>query len=126
MFETDKHYNGYKLGVDRASAVANIDLKVTPWRPLSVSLGLEYRGGRKALFGPYVPGIELVDPQMHEGYNFLNMDDVINLHAGANYRINSTVGLWLQAHNLLNRRYDVLYGMGAQRIGFIAGASFNF
>ncbi len=126
MFETDKHYNGYKLGVDRASAVANIDLKVTPWRPLSVNLGLEYRGGRKALFGPYVPGIELVDPQMHEGYNFLNMDDVINLHAGANYRINSTVGLWLQAHNLLNRRYDVLYGMGAQRIGFIAGASFNF
>ena len=54
------------------------------------------------------------------------MKDVINLHAGANYRLNSMVSLWLQAHNLLNRRYDVLYGMGAQRIGFMVGASITF
>jgi len=52
--------------------------------------------------------------------------DVINLHAGANYRLNSTVNLWLQANNLLNRRYDILYGMGAQRIGVMVGASFTF
>jgi outer membrane receptor protein involved in Fe transport len=54
------------------------------------------------------------------------MDDVINFHAGAKYRFNSNVSLWLQAHNLLNRRYDILYGMGTQRIGFMAGASFTF
>ena len=54
------------------------------------------------------------------------MDDVINLHAGANYRINSTVSVWLQAHNLLNRRYDLLYGMGAQRIGVMGGVSLTF
>ena len=54
------------------------------------------------------------------------MDDVINLRAGANYRLNSTINLWLQAHNLLNRRYDILYGMGAQRIGFMAGVSLTF
>ena len=46
--------------------------------------------------------------------------------AGATYRLNSTVSLWLQAHNLLNRRYDILYGMGAQRIGFMVGAGFTF
>ena len=50
MFDSDKHYNNYKLGVDRASTVASIDLKVTPWRPLTVNAGLEYRGGRMALF----------------------------------------------------------------------------
>ncbi|MBR5674157.1 MAG: TonB-dependent receptor [Muribaculaceae bacterium] len=124
LYESDKHYNNYKLGVDRASTVANIDLKVTPWRPLTLNAGLEYRGGRMALFQNYsaydnaYPGTK--------SFEFVNMDDVINLKAGATYRLNSTVSLWLQAHNLLNRRYDILYGMGAQRIGFMAGASFTF
>jgi uncharacterized membrane-anchored protein len=124
LFASDKHYNNYKMGVDRASTVANIDLKVTPWRPLTFNAGLEYRGGRMALFGGqyYYPETESVSFQ----YDFVNMDDVINLHAGANYRLNSSVNLWLEAHNLLNRRYDILYGMGAQRIGLMVGAGFTF
>ncbi|MBR5170845.1 MAG: hypothetical protein IKW85_09795 [Muribaculaceae bacterium] len=120
MFASDTHYNGYKLGVDRASTVANIDLKVTPWRPLSVNLGLEYRGGRMALFN------NLRDENGNPRFVFENMSDVINLHAGANYRLNNNISLWLQAHNLLNRRYDLLYGLGAQRIGFMVGAGFTF
>jgi len=129
LFASDKHYNNYKLGVDRASTVADIDIKVHPWRPLTVNLGLEYRGGRMALFGNQTSiiidddgmAVENVSP-----FNFVKMADVINLHAGANYRLNSNVSLWLQAHNLLNRRYDILYGMGAQRIGFMLGAGFRF
>ena len=124
MFDSDKHYNNYKLGVDRASTVANIDLKVNPWRPLTINAGLEYRGGRMALFSTY--GIEESGDVILSKYEFINMDDVINLHAGANYRLNSNVSLWLQTHNLLNRRYDILYGMGAQRIGFMVGAGFTF
>ena len=124
MFESDTRYNNYKLGVDRASTVANIDLKVTPWRPLTLNAGLEYRGGRMALFNTR---IDSDDPYLAiRSYEFVKMDDVINLHAGANYRLNTTVNLWLQAHNLLNRRYDILYGMGAQRIGFMVGAGFTF
>jgi hypothetical protein len=126
MFESDKHYNNYKLGVDRASTVANIDLKVTPWRPLTLDLGLEYRGGRMALFHTPANAAATDVVVVNNPYEFVKMRDVINLHAGANYRLNSTVSLWLQAHNLLNRRYDVLYGMGAQRIGFMVGASFTF
>ena len=120
MFESDSHYNGYKLGVDRASTVSNIDIKVNPWRPLTVNAGLEYRGGRMALFNTYNAA------QDDFAYEFVKMGDVINLHAGANYRLNSSVNLWLQAHNLLNRRYDILYGMGAQRIGVMVGAGFTF
>ncbi len=125
IFDSDKHYNNYKLGVDRASTVANIDLKVTPWRPLTLDLGLEYRGGRMALWRNLYQDTQmsLSDP---DSYTFEKMADVINLHAGANYRLNSNVNLWLQAHNLLNRRYDVLWGMGAQRIGFMVGAGFTF
>ena len=130
LFVTDSHYNGYKLGVDRASTVANVDLKINPWRPLSFDVGLEYRGGRMALFGnqPYVeitPAYE--EPRtLYTPFEFVDMDDVVNLHAGANYRLNSNVSLWLQAHNLLNRRYDILYGHGAQRIGAMAGVSLTF
>ena len=124
MFTNDKHYNNYKLGVDRASTVANFDIKVHPWRPLTLNAGLEYRGGRMALFRTesYFDGEGLIPGH----YDFVDMDDVINLHAGANYRLNSSVALWLQAHNLLNRRYDILYGMGAQRIGFMVGLTLTF
>ena len=126
MFDSDKHYNGYKMGVDRASTVANFDLKVTPWRPLTIDAGVEYRGGRMALFSNlYAIYNSDINPDAPY-YKFINMKDAVNLHAGANYRLNSTVSLWLQAHNLLNRRYDVLYGMGAQRIGIMAGAGFTF
>lgn len=114
LFLSDEHYNGYKLGVDRASTVANVDLKVNPWRPLSFNVGLEYRGGRMALF------------KLSDEYHFVDMDDVINLHAGVNYRVNSRFALWGQMHNLLNRRYDILYGQGAQRLGGMVGLSLTF
>ena len=120
MYSSDTHYNGYKMGVDRASTVANLGLKVTPWRPLTIDAGLEFRGGRMALFGYTEESIGSMR------YTFLDMDDVINLHVGANYRLNSNINLWLQTNNLLNRRYDLLYGMGAQRIGFMIGAGFTF
>ena len=129
LFESDSHYNGYKLGVDRASTVANIDIKVTPWRPLALNVGLEYRGGRMALFGhtSYSTVTPDLEPVMaYSNYNFVDMDDAIDLHLGANYRLTSSISLWLQAHNLLNRRYDILYGMGTQRIGFMVGAGFTF
>ena len=119
LFASDTHYNNYKLGVDRASTVSNIDIKVHPWRPLTLDAGLEYRGGRMALF-------HSLDLNGMSQYDFVNMNDVINLHVGANYRLNTSVNLWLQANNLLNRRYDLLYGMGAQRIGFMLGAGFTF
>ena len=123
FFATDKHYNNYKLGVDRASTVGDFDIKVHPWRPLTFDVGLEYRGGRMALFNYYISSPDYTNQIMYE---FVDMDDVINLHAGANYRLNSSINLWIQAHNLLNRRYDILYGQGAQRIGCMVGASFTF
>lgn len=119
FFANDKHYNNYKLGVDRASTVGNLDIKVHPWQPLTFDVGLEYRGGRMALFAEYT-GSNIPT------FQFVDMDDVINLHAGAKYRLNSSTHLWLQAHNLLNRRYDLLYGQGAQRIGVMAGVSLTF
>ena len=123
FFATDKHYNNYKLGVDRASTVGDFDIKVHPWRPLTFDVGLEYRGGRMALFNYYISSPEYTNQIMYE---FVDMDDVINLHAGANYRLNNNVALWLQAHNLLNRRYDILYGQGAQRIGCMVGLTLTF
>ena len=125
LFTTDNHYNGYKLGVDRASTVASVDVKVTPWKPLSLEVGLDYRGGRMALFAPGAI-YSLMDMDNAVNYSFVDMDDAINLHAGIHYRINSRFGLWAQAHNLLNRRYDILYGQGAQRLGVMVGLNLTF
>ena len=93
-------------------------------RTAETSAGLEYRGGRMALFNSYSYFDDAYPPTAQ--YQFVDMDDVINLHLGANYRLNSTINIWLQTHNLLNRGYDILYGMGAQRIGFMVGAGFTF
>ena len=133
FYANDSHYNNYKLGVDRASTVGSLDIKVHPWQPLTFDVGLEYRGGRMALFGnqSYWEATTSTDGseeiiERHSPFTFVKMDDVINLYAGANYRLNSKTSLWLKAHNLLNRRYDLLYGQGAQRIGVMAGVSLTF
>jgi len=115
LYASDGHYNGYKLGVDRASTLADINLRVTPIQRLAVNLGLEYRGGRMALLR-----------NSDESFTFVDMRDVVNLHAGASYRLTSTLSVWLKASNLLNRRYDMLYGMGAQRLNLMGGVNINF
>jgi len=115
-YASDDHLVGYHMGLDRASTVANVDLKVTPIRPLALNVGMEYRGGRRLLTA--TGDMEL--------FEYINMKDLIDLHAGASYRLNSSLTLWLKAHNLLNRRQDMLYGMGMQRLGVMGGLALTF
>ena len=70
-----------------------------------------------------MPGVE------EEYHNFLAtsaMDDVLNLRAGASYRFDKTLTLWVQASNLLNKQWDVTMGMGAQKLGFMGGLQLVF
>jgi len=115
-YSNDKYLNGYGLGLDRPTTVATVDVKVMPLRPLAVDLGLEYRGGRRLLSA--TDGLA--------SFAYTDMDDLIDLHAGASYRLNSSLTLWAKAHNLLNRRQDFLYGMGQQRLGVMGGIAIVF
>ena len=68
------------------------------------------------------------------GYSFseveckgpLSLSDVVNLRAGASYRFDKTLTLWVQAANLLNKQWDVTMGMGAQKLGFMGGLQLVF
>ncbi len=118
---------GYTLGLDRPAYVLTADIKVYPVRALTLNVGFEFRGKRQQLIeygAPARTGNEIVgyDPT----YDILKLNDVANLKAGAGYRFDKTLTLWLQANNLLNRRWDTLTGMGAQRFGFMGGLALTF
>lgn len=123
----DKTYDGYTLGLDRASTVAHASVKLYPVKPLEFDLGLEYRGGRHAVLET-VTDYSLVDgvPNYALAYSLAKMDDVINLHVGARYRFDKMLTLWLQGANLLNKKWDVTLGQGAQRLSVMGGIALVF
>ncbi len=102
---------GYSLGLDGARLVGNIDLKVNPMRQLAVNLGMDYRGERRTVLNDYT---------------YSDMDDAFNLYAGASWRFDKVLSVWAKASNLLNRRYDILPGQGAQGINAMLGINLVF
>ncbi|MCP9610500.1 hypothetical protein [Coprobacter tertius] len=52
--------------------------------------------------------------------------NIHNVNIGATYRFNDYVHVRVQFNNILNRSYNLYYGMPAQRFNFMAGAGINF
>ncbi len=102
---------GYNLGLDGAQMVANFNVKVTPISKLAVNLGMDYRGKRRTV---------------QSETTYVDMDDAFNLHAGASWRFDKLLSVWLKGNNLINRKYDVLPGQGAQGLNVMAGVSLVF
>ena len=121
-----KYIKGYTLGLDRAKTVVNVDLKVNPLRALTVNLGFDYRGGRYNVNDYfYVPsGFHIYNEITSRGT--CDLSNVLNLRAGASYRFDKALTLWVQANNLLNKQWDVTMGMGAQKLGFMGGLQLVF
>ena len=130
-----KYIKGYTLGLDRAKTVVNVDLKVNPMRALTVNLGFDYRGGRYNIndyFNEYsYLSADEEGNQVEKIFSFTSkgtydLSDVLNLRAGASYRFDKTLTLWVQASNLLNKQWDETLGMGAQKLGFMGGLQLVF
>ncbi len=102
---------GYALGLDGARLVGNVDLKLIPIRQLTVNVGMDYRGERRTVVNDAT-------------YN--ELDDVFNLYAGAGWRFDKVLSVWAKGSNLLNRRYDILPGQGAQGINVMLGINLIF
>ena len=121
--------NGYPLdGIDGASLIGNFDFKIKPMRQLTVDLGLQWRSQRSILEYDFWVGEydRQYNSQLGIVYNWFDLDDVINLHAGASWRFDKVVTLWIKGNNLLNRKWDVLPGMGAQKFNVMAGVGLVF
>ena len=118
-FEYGKSYSGYMLGLDRAKMVANADLSLYLFKGFTISAGLEYRAKRhyvKSLYSDTdVPMFKVED-----------LSDVMNLHAGASYRFDKFLTIWVKGTNLLNKQWDILYSQGAQKMSFMGGIGLVF
>jgi len=122
-------YTGYSLGNDGATTLFNFDVTVWPIKPLMVTAGLTYRGGRSMLSRewvyPYVDGDGVVQGSYYACQS-VDMKDVVDLHVSARYNFSHIFSVWAQANNLLCKQWDVMLGQGAQKISLIGGISLNF
>ncbi len=55
-----------------------------------------------------------------------NLPNVVNLNLGAIYRLNKQVHFSAQLNNILSKKYELFYGMPAQRCHFLVGAGISF
>ncbi|MGN0214752.1 MAG: hypothetical protein ACI4AH_08115 [Muribaculaceae bacterium] len=109
---------GCVLGLDRPEYVLDANITVNPISKLAINLGYEMRGNR-AMWGH----------QIVEGHDFWEetpLDNAMNLKVGASYRLLDYLTLFVNANNLMNKQWDVLYGQGAQKLNVMGGASITF
>ena len=120
--EVDK---GYLLGPDRAKCVATASVTVNPVAGLKVTAGYELRAKRSVA----MPAVAVSDNSLapiSESYQLCDIGNVCNLSLSASYQISKMLGFFISADNLLDRRWDNFYMMGAQPLSLLAGVSLIF
>ena len=124
-------YTGYPLGDDGPTTIFNLDVTAWPIKPLMVSAGISCRLNRSAFTRHWVsPLIDddgtVLDPGNYYVIGSLDMKDAVDLHVMARYSFSHVFSVWAQANNLLCKQWDVMPGMGAQKLGLMGGISLNF
>ena len=121
-----RNNRGYYQWRDRAREVATIDLRVTPIKPLDITLGWEYRGGRRMNFDLFYPGNVMNGIEGKADMRMESLGIISNLKAGALYRITPQWSAFLRGENLLNRKTLLIGGMPGQGITGLVGATYKF
>lgn len=114
-FNTHRYTRTYDLGAHGGSIEIGASVDVTPIKPLTLNVGFDFVGERS--YAQHIGG---------EDYIWEDMRDIVDLHLGASYRIDKSLSVWARASNLLNKRWDIFYGMGAQRINAMVGLQVTF
>lgn len=116
-----KEKRGYYLWRDRAKTVVTAEACVSPIRPLDITVGWEYRGGRATT------SYWLTDePQPLPVTIMQPLRSVNNLTAGALYRITPQWSAFVRGENLMNRHHYLIGGMPSQGITGLVGATYKF
>lgn len=58
--------------------------------------------------------------------NYMKMQAVNDLHAGADYNLFKGISVYARAHNLLNKKYQYHPGYSAEGLNVLGGLSFRF
>lgn len=113
---------------DRARHVVNAELKLRPIEPLLVTLGWEFRGGRR-LFEPVteIIGTPSADRPLVAVTNVAHsLGCVSDLSVGASYMVTEPLTIFARGENLLNRRYSHIGLRYSQGTAVFIGASLKF
>ena len=124
-------YVGYPLGDDGPATVSNLEVTVWPLKPLMITAGLTCRTDRSLFTRTRVEDViiddgEVIDPADDYLYYTIDLKDVVDLHVSARYSFSHVFSVWAQANNLLCKQWDVMPGMGAQKLNVMGGISLNF
>lgn len=91
----------------KPSGELSVSLRVHPITPLQIEVGYDY-----------------IERETVNDY--LKMKAVNDLHAKASYRIFKGISAYVQAHNLLNKKYQYFLAYPAQGFNVLGGLSFRF
>ncbi len=108
--------------LDRARSVFAATLGVHPINPLDISLGYTVRSGR-CLYGikPDYPG--LFNPFEYMKYS---LGTAASLDLGATWRFSDRFNVWGTVENLLNRDWQIVYGIPNKGVTGLVGVSYRF
>lgn len=115
---------GYFLGFDRAKCVAEATITVAPTERLKVVIGYELRAKRRTTLGS--PSYDASTGGVTTALSLVDIGEVSNLRLGASYQISDMIGVFVDGGNLLNKKWDAYYGMGAQQLNLMGGVSLVF
>lgn len=117
--------NMEKMQQPNFTADFNLGYRVV--KPLLVDLSYQFIGKREAqYFSGAVDGPDKNVPSSMYGTKDANMKAVNMLKLKATYDINNYIAAYVSANNLLNQKYDLWYGLPAQGINFMVGATLKF
>ena len=113
---------GYTMWSDRAKSVFNAQLTVSPISALDISLGYELRSGRAI----YEVGSDSDDIFQGTYYTLHTIGNVNSLNLGATYRITPQFNVWANVENLLNSKWEAVYGIPAKGVTGLVGIGYKF
>lgn len=119
---TQGYNKGYYLWRDRAKGELEGKIKVTPVKPLDVSMTYTWRHGRvminRQTFNDADVAITTSD--------YITLGDVRNLSLGGTYRYTDRISMFVTFNNILNRHYFLPGLVEAQGLNGLIGATYKF
>ena len=128
-FQPQKGKTGYFNGYDRPKVTADVEVSGHPISPLQLSLGFNYRGGRKIYTRTFYTenegGMNIINVVKSE-LTGLSLPDLSLLNFKASWSFTKDISVWLHADNILNRHTWILPMQPTQGIVITAGCDWIF
>lgn len=115
----DGEAKGYSQWLDRAKSEFKAQVKVNPTEKLGIGLAYGIRTGRKVYMSPFVANME-------QDADHASLGTVASLDLKASYNINKRVTVWANVENILNRRWQICYGVVNPGVTGLVGATYKF